>query len=123
MRCHCCNVIIVIVEAAIRCHHCSDPSGLCQILSGDSWASSITRGIFQGEKTEPDVALFFVSYVLIASIMLLNVVCLYSVPMVANANTRFAVEQLTHICFLSMAFDLEFQPCILDLSTRWSFPL
>ena len=41
-----------------------------QVLSGDS---SVARIIF-GDDTEADVALFFVSYILIASIMLLNVV-------------------------------------------------
>ena len=53
-----------------------------QVLSGDSWASMIARSLFErmGEadathvKTRPDIAFFFVSYVLLVSMMLLNVV-------------------------------------------------
>ena len=55
-----------------------------QVLSGDSWASNVGRSMFSkcvetadGDKdckTETDVAFFFISYLLIASIMLLNVV-------------------------------------------------
>ena len=45
-----------------------------QVLMGDSWASGVARGLFRDpNETEPDVALFFVTYILIASIMLLNV--------------------------------------------------
>ena len=50
------------------------------MLTGDSWASSVTRGLFRGDndnevyKTQYDVAFFFVSYMLLASIMMLNVV-------------------------------------------------
>jgi voltage-gated sodium channel len=50
-----------------------------QILSGDSWASGISRSLFSVDgggtgSTDPNVALFFVSYLLINSMMLLNVV-------------------------------------------------
>lgn len=54
-----------------------------QVLSGDSWASGVARSIFATKTrgrdgsdpaTDPLVALFFVSYILIASVMLLNVV-------------------------------------------------
>jgi voltage-gated sodium channel len=50
-----------------------------QILSGDSWASGISRLLFSVDgggtgSTDPSIALFFVSYILINSIMLLNVV-------------------------------------------------
>ena len=51
-----------------------------QVLSGDSWASSVARSMFLKRNppemgtTQADIAIFFVSYVLIASIMLLNVV-------------------------------------------------
>ena len=55
---------------------------MMQILSGDSWASSIARTIFDRldlsgsphPRTDPLTAFFFVSYVLIVSTMLLNVV-------------------------------------------------
>ena len=50
-----------------------------QVLTGDSWASSVSRGMFTDCetsvcKTDTGVAFFFVSYILIASLMLLNVV-------------------------------------------------
>jgi voltage-gated sodium channel len=50
-----------------------------QILSFDSWASGISRGLFSVEGggngfTDPKIALFFVSYILVNSIMLLNLV-------------------------------------------------
>jgi hypothetical protein len=45
-----------------------------QVLSGDSWASGVARSIFEPNQTEADVALFFVSFILIGSVMLLNVV-------------------------------------------------
>ena len=49
-----------------------------QVLSGDSWASAVSRGLFDVEgggpgATEHAVAFFFISYVLINSVMLLNV--------------------------------------------------
>ena len=44
-------------------------------MAGDSWASSVARGFWaETGKTESDVALFFISYILIASVMMLNVV-------------------------------------------------
>ena len=45
-----------------------------QVLTGDSWASGVARGTFLGQETEPDVAFFFVSYILVGTVMLLNVV-------------------------------------------------
>ena len=45
-----------------------------QVLSGDSWASAVARSIFAPDRTDADVAFFFVSYILIAAVMLLNVV-------------------------------------------------
>ena len=45
-----------------------------QVLSGDSWASGVARSIFEPNQTDADVALFFVSFILIGSVMLLNVV-------------------------------------------------
>ena len=53
---------------------------MLQVVSGDSWASAISRGLFNeldsdgNAKTDPLVAFFFVSYFLVASIVLLNVV-------------------------------------------------
>ena len=47
---------------------------LIQCLSGDSWASGISRSIFQREETEWSVGIFFVSYYALATVVLLNVV-------------------------------------------------
>ena len=53
---------------------------MLQVVSGDSWASAISRGLLNeldsdgNAKTDPLVAFFFVSYFLVASIVLLNVV-------------------------------------------------
>ena len=47
---------------------------LFQVLSGDSWASAVARSIFQGRETEPDVAFFFTTFLLINGVMLLNLV-------------------------------------------------
>ena len=52
---------------------------LFQVVSGDSWASSIARGMFVEDmngvkQTDPMLALYFVSYFVIANIILLNVV-------------------------------------------------
>ena len=47
-----------------------------QVVTGDSWASAITRSLFdlEGSANDQAVALFFVSYVLIAGLVLVNVV-------------------------------------------------
>ena len=46
-----------------------------QVMTGDSWASSVSRSMFDDEgKTDHAVALFFVTYLFLASIVLLNVV-------------------------------------------------
>ena len=45
-----------------------------QVLTGDSWASGVARSLFKEGRTEPDVAFFFVSYILLAAVMLMNVV-------------------------------------------------
>jgi hypothetical protein len=52
---------------------------LPQVVSGDSWVSAVSRDIFaaaeEGESDfESKVALFFTSYYLIGSVVLLNVV-------------------------------------------------
>lgn len=46
-----------------------------QVLTGDSWAS-ISRSMFNDPEgsTQPDITAFFVTYILIASVMLLNVI-------------------------------------------------
>ena len=47
-----------------------------QVVTGDSWASAIARTLFnlEGSANDQAVALFFVSYVLIAGLVLVNVV-------------------------------------------------
>mmetsp|Transcript_16679 Transcript_16679/g.55540 ORF Transcript_16679/g.55540 Transcript_16679/m.55540 type:complete len:677 (-) Transcript_16679:706-2736(-) len=49
-----------------------------QVVTGDGWASSVTRVLFDDETlrngTDFGIALFFVSYVLIAGVVLINVV-------------------------------------------------
>jgi len=45
-----------------------------QVLSGDSWASGVSRGLFEEGKTDPQIAFFFISFFLINSVMMLNVV-------------------------------------------------
>ena len=53
-----------------------------QVLSGDGWASDVARPLFTKKEaqgvvsyaTDSTVAFFFVSYILINSVMLLNVV-------------------------------------------------
>lgn len=45
-----------------------------KVLTGDSWASGVARSLFEEGRTEPDVAFFFVSYILLAAVMLMNVV-------------------------------------------------
>jgi hypothetical protein len=52
------------------------------VLSGDGWASDVARPLFiknheppqAGNETDPIVAFYFVSYILIKSVMLLNIV-------------------------------------------------
>jgi len=48
-------------------------------LAGDSWSSGVTRSLFNENadghvETDPGIALFFISYVLIGNVLLLNVV-------------------------------------------------
>ena len=46
-----------------------------QVLTGDSWSSAVARSLFSVEgKTESMIALFFISYILIAGVMMMNVV-------------------------------------------------
>eukprot|EP00277_Geminigera_cryophila_P032729 CAMPEP_0173126910 /NCGR_PEP_ID=MMETSP1102-20130122/57457_1 /TAXON_ID=49646 /ORGANISM="Geminigera sp., Strain Caron Lab Isolate" /LENGTH=740 /DNA_ID=CAMNT_0014036387 /DNA_START=163 /DNA_END=2382 /DNA_ORIENTATION=+ len=46
-----------------------------QVVTGDSWASSISRSMFQAEgEVSTDVAVFFVSYIFIGGVVLFNVV-------------------------------------------------
>jgi hypothetical protein len=52
---------------------------LFQVLSGDSWASQISREIFHVNEegireTEPSIGFFFISYYILGNIVLLNVV-------------------------------------------------
>lgn len=76
------------------------------MVSGDSWASAIARTTMANDdgspKTKPDIALFFVSYIIIGNIVLLNVVVavlldefiasgiyLYSCPVVSFLLSSF----------------------------------
>ena len=90
-----------------------------QVLAGDSWASMIARSLFErlGEadavhvKTRPDVALFFVSYVLLVSMMLLNVVV--AVLLGGSASPRptpRASHSQTHISH-SAGYSRRFRCC------------
>lgn len=45
-----------------------------QVVSGDSWASAITRSLYPPDETDHAVAFFFVSYVLIGGTVLINIV-------------------------------------------------
>ena len=66
---------------------------MVQVLTGDSWASGVSRSIFREGLTDPDVALFFVSYILIASVMLLNVVVAVLLDEFMQTVTRAKEEQ------------------------------
>jgi len=51
---------------------------LHQVVTGDSWSSGITRSLMETDelgipRTDPSVAFFFVSYMLIGNVLLLNV--------------------------------------------------
>ena len=74
-----------------------------QVLSGDGWASDVARPLFvkneedekSGNKTDPTVAFFFVSYILINSVMLLNVVV--AVLLVSLQRVRYSkASMLAH---------------------------
>jgi hypothetical protein len=41
---------------------------LAQVVTGDSWASSVTRGLFTGKENEPWISFMMISYVLIGMI-------------------------------------------------------
>ena len=43
-------------------------------LKGDSWASSVTRGLFGGEKNVVWISFAMITYVLLAGIVLINIV-------------------------------------------------
>ncbi len=46
-----------------------------QVCTGDSWATSVVRAMFYDEgKVEPLPTIFFVSYMLVASVVLINIV-------------------------------------------------
>ena len=52
---------------------------LHQVVMGDSWSSGIARSLFLPDedgvkKTDPAIALYFVTYILIGNVLLLNVV-------------------------------------------------
>jgi hypothetical protein len=64
-----------------------------QVLTGDSWASGVSRSIFKDGETETDVAFFFISYILIASIMLLNVVVAGTSPSLQESDTDMSVQE------------------------------
>lgn len=68
---------------------------MIQVVSGDSWSSVIARGIFSGSCPDPSdadgtcdldgpVAVFFVSYFFVGSVILLNVVIGISARMVPS---------------------------------------
>ena len=46
-----------------------------QVCTGDSWATSVVRAMFYDDgKVEPLPTIFFVSYMLVASVVLINIV-------------------------------------------------
>ena len=45
-----------------------------QVVTGDSWASVVTRSLFPDGSPDHTVTFFFVSYVIVAGTVLLNVV-------------------------------------------------
>ena len=45
-----------------------------QVVTGDSWASVVTRSLFPPGETSGAISFFFVSYVIVAGTVLLNVV-------------------------------------------------
>ena len=47
---------------------------LVQVLTGDSWASQISRTMFDPGQTSVNISMFFVTYITFASIVLLNVI-------------------------------------------------
>jgi hypothetical protein len=50
---------------------------MMQVMTGDSWASGVARQIFEDQTngtTDHSVAFFFITYVCLASMVLLNVV-------------------------------------------------
>jgi hypothetical protein len=74
-----------------------------QVLSGDGWASDIARPLFTKKEaqgvvsyaTDSTVAFFFVSYILINSVMLLNVVV--AVLLVSLQRVRYSkASMLAH---------------------------
>ena len=59
-----------------------------QVVSGDGWASTISRSLFHEGKTDHAVAFFFVSFYFINTIVLLNVVVAVLLDEFITAVTR-----------------------------------
>jgi hypothetical protein len=83
-----------------------------KVLSGDSWASGVARSLFEEGRTEPDVAFFFVSYILIASVMLMNVVVA-----VLLGRKQSLLHALLYLALL-MRCTVDVAPPCLTLKTR-----
>lgn len=64
-----------------------------QVVSGDSWASDVARSLFQKGQTDHLVALFFITYLFIATIVLLNVVVAVLLDEFISAVTREKEEK------------------------------
>ncbi|MGB1600812.1 MAG: ion transporter, partial [Promethearchaeia archaeon] len=67
-----------------------------QVLTGDSWASAVSRTLFinhNGGKTNYAIAFFFISYILICSVMLLNVVIAVLLDEFISSVTREREEE------------------------------
>ena len=79
-----------------------------QVCTGDSWATSVVRAMFYDEgKVEPLPTIFFVSYMLVASVVLINIViavllvCLSSLSLLALFSRSLALTRLhilTYTC-------------------------
>ena len=67
-----------------------------QVLTGDSWASAVSRTLFINHnrgKTNYAIAFFFISYILICSVMLLNVVIAVLLDEFISSVTREREEE------------------------------
>ena len=76
-----------------------------QVLSGDSWASAVARSIFAPDRTDADVAFFFVSYILIAAVMLLNVVVAVLLVITNARDFQIDVGQTSNGLLKSLVYD------------------
>jgi len=66
-----------------------------QVLTGDSWASQITRDLFRnsGVDADPAVSFFFISYILMNSVIVLNVVVAVLLDEFISSVTREKEEK------------------------------